>query len=395
MDINLLADTKDAPSERKKPTPPPETPYSAPLGDRREEPKAKPPSGIRLWVKGLFAAKPEAPKRDAASSAPAPKLKVPRNLPEPESVAAPTDIFAEVDRPTTAAPTARPAVTPPPSGLRPLGHVGAPPPPVPTPLAPTPVMRPVPPPVAPSPVGRPPGRPGGLNAGRLPTTALPRPVRSGAAVARGNGPPPTSPGGFLVNLLPAELAVDSAEVRQRLLLLGLIAAITSAVVVGVYFTLAFYESNVSRRVAAVKDETTDVDARIHSLRAVQREANAFVMKVSALDTALQRHIRWSFFFDRLERYTLPTVSYGGTFQGTTGTTLALTGTAPAVDDVARQLAVFQRSAPDLATAARLEGVTRGADASGVSADVYTFTITLTLAPDVFVTPPSAAPTATL
>lgn len=393
MDINLLNDTKGTEPDKAKPPVPAKTEFTTPAREHLDDPQGKPPSGVSVWFKGLFAPKPETARPEALKTPSTPKIKVPKGMGSPEVIAAPEDMYAELEKPTpapAAAPkTPAPRPAPAPSPFRPLGRSL---PPLPSSPPPSPTVAPAAPPTT---------RPLAVSRPMTPMTSLPRakvpppakpPRRSlfGGRTPKAPDEPEGGTGGFRVNLLPEELAVSTVEVRQRAILLGLMAAIGAALVIGVYLLLELYQSNVTNRTATLTQELNEIDREIAALRPSQRDANRFVTKVKILDQGLRSHIRWTYFFERLERYTVDGINYGGAFQSTTGGSLTLTGNAISVDEVAHQLAVFQRSAQDFATDATLGSVSHARAAGGVESDTYSFTMNLTLAPGVFVTAPAPA-----
>lgn len=392
MDINLLKDTKGTEAEKAKSLVPPKPEFTTPAREHHDDPQGKPPSGVSVWFKGLFAPKPEPLKSEGATLPSTPKIKVPKGMTSPEVIAAPQDLYAELEKP---APTATPAPgvpapqpAPAPSPFRPLGRslppLSPPPPPRPT------VAPPTPPTTRPLAVSRPLTPTASLPHAKMPPPA--KPLRRGLLghrTPKATDDPEPETGSFRVNLLPEELSVSTIEVRQRFILLGLMAAIGVALVVGAYLLLELYQSNVTNRTASLTQDLSTIDREIAALRPIQREANRFVTKVAALDQGLRSHIRWTYFFERLERYTVTGVNYGGAFQSTTASSLTLTGNAVSVDEVAHQLAVFQRSAQDFAITATLGNVSRARGVGNVETDTYSFTLNLTLAPDVFVTAPAA------
>ncbi len=330
VDINLLKDTKDEDAnQRKKPPVRPQFDLSAPGRERLEEREVKPPSKFSVWVRGLFGAKP--PKRDAPFTperAPHPKSTPIGKIVPPEVTTAPPDIFAPLDQRRPAPPA---KASPPPPQRNGNGKKSAP-----------------------------------------------------AAPAK----PTPAPGSFLVNLLPEELSISPVEVRQRFMTIGLVAVFTVVGIVAVYFLLVFYQLNFVNKTASVQEEITTVQADIQKLRPTQVKALEFTQRVDLLKSTLDRHIYWTNFFDKLEKYIIQNVAVSSLFKGSVGTSFTIDGVAPTVEDVAHQLAVLQQAAPDFVTEATLDSLARTQaqtlGGANVSADSYSFSISVTLVDGLFI-----------
>ncbi len=334
MDINLLNDTKgdDPDGLRKKPVPPPDVELTAPGRERLSEKKAKPPSRFSVWLKGLGGQrKPELPKPYTPERLPRPKPDTSKITP-PEVVVGPTDIFADVDA-KPAKPVPRPVSAPPP------------------PKRPAPVVRPA--------VAR-------------TQAALTRPEAMGE--------------GFSVNLLPEEFSASPLEFRHKLISLALAAVLSVMAIIALYFLMIFYETNFLTRGAEIEGDTAVVKQQISTLREKQREALAFKNRVDVFHSALDQHIVWSAFFDKLQQYTVEEVALRGAFQAALGVDLTLEGQAKDVEAVAHQLAVLQQTAKDFVISARLEALTRSqALTTGGEVELggYDFSIGVTLVPTLF------------
>ena len=147
---------------------------------------------------------------------------------------------------------------------------------------------------------------------------------------------------FNVNLLTEEL-VGKFNPQQKLLQLGLV-AVGAAVFVGlVYGGLSFYEKSVTSQVKTAEDSLRGVNREIGSLRDKQLEIVDTTKKIAAIKSLIDRHIRWTKFFDRLEHYTLPNVSYGTIFTGDVSGALTFTATTDSFENVAAEYLILEQA----------------------------------------------------
>lgn len=326
IDINLLKDTTGHETDKKPEPATPSVQYSVPERERLDEKKAKPPSGFSLWLKNLFRRKAAAPPPVKPERLANVKAMKPAAIPEPNVIAGPPDMFAELDQPPPRRqPPDRPKpVRPPQADAR----------------------APMPPPPAPEPARLSVRPPNLMELGsRTDSPSQPKP----AALSRGGGmsaPAPTSNSQFLVNLLPEEYTVGPREIKHKLVSLGLVAVLSVVAVVAAYFLLTLYESNYAQKSAKLDDELVNVQAQITGLEPVRREAVSFRDKVLLLQGLMATHIHWTNFFEKLEKYTVAGIDYSDIFNGSTNGDVSFDGTANTLEDVAHQLAVFEQSAGD-------------------------------------------------
>ena len=135
--------------------------------------------------------------------------------------------------------------------------------------------------------------------------------------------------GHDVNLLSEEL-ISTVNPRQRLILLGIIALITLAVIGAAFGELTIYQNGIERDIASTQDQLTAVKARISSLGQEQKQVLATSQKLEAIKTLIDKHTRWTKFFRLLEKYTLPSVTYGPSFSADTSGAITLSASTPAM-----------------------------------------------------------------
>lgn len=187
---------------------------------------------------------------------------------------------------------------------------------------------------------------------------------------------------YNVNLLSEDL-VTTVNPKQRGIVLGLI-AFAAALAVGVgYAGLYVYQRNLKQDITTTTDQVKVADREIASLSTDQQTAASTAQKTTAIRSLIDRHTRWTKFFSLLERYTLPTVTYGSAFTGTLNGSVSLTATTTSYEEVAKQYLIYQQLVKDQKFISNfvITSATSQIDKDGVAH--VTFVITLTLLPSNF------------
>lgn len=187
---------------------------------------------------------------------------------------------------------------------------------------------------------------------------------------------------YNVNLLSEDL-ISTVNPRRRAIMLGVV-AIGAAIVVGMaYAGLLVYQGNVKAKIDTTEEALASANAEIAILSKDQLAAAATVQKISAVRTLVDRHTRWTKFFSLIERYTLPSVTYGSSFTGDLNGTLTLTGTTTSYEEVAKQYLVFQQLVRDKKFISNflITGATSQISKEGTS--TVTFVVSMTLLPSDF------------
>lgn len=130
-------------------------------------------------------------------------------------------------------------------------------------------------------------------------------------------------------------------------------------------------------------------AKIKSLEKEQREAITLKASNDIIRQLLNRHVYWTKLLERFERYTLPTVFYPSGITVDLGGTLNLVGSAPDIETILQQLAIYQQ-ATDLVKTVTIDTISR----EGEDSTRYSFVADFTLAPTAFYRPidqPTVAP----
>lgn len=321
-DINLLDDTQTPEEGGTKARPDkPRVQYSAPAPGPKPEPEPRLPSSFWVRVRSWFAPKPS--------------IRQPV-WPKQEKPLEPIIKSVEPESPIHQQPRVNQAVStqapvPDQSGVGPVSAAAAPP-------------------------QRPAGR------------SLRRPDRSAEESSEG----------FMVNLLPDELA-GKVNPRQKLMRLGIVVIASVALVVIAAGGLAFYRSRVVKKTENVRAQRTSVEAAILTLRDEQRTSLKLQEETQAIANLMNQHVYWTKFFRKLERYTDPEVVFSGTFAGDLKGRLSMQASAKNFRALARQLLIFSQ-AKDFVT----DAVTTSATSSDLShGEIVSFGIELTLASDIF------------
>lgn len=207
------------------------------------------------------------------------------------------------------------------------------------------------------------------------------PMRSGVI------PLPEDQGAYDVNLLTEDL-VTTFNPRQKFMQLGGIVLGAAVIVVLAYVGLRYYASTVSKQVDQDRQTLTSLQQQVAGLNNEQQLVSSTTKKIGAIQSLIDRHVRWTRFFTALERYTLPTVTYGEHFTGDISGSITLTATTGTFDDVAKQYLIFEQAVgqKDFISSFNIDGASQSG--SGASQKT-TFTVTLTLIPTLLENPPSS------
>ncbi len=189
---------------------------------------------------------------------------------------------------------------------------------------------------------------------------------------------------FNVNLLTEDV-VGTFNVRLRLMQLGGVALGAIVLVALAYVGLSYYENSVAKEVAKIQAETASTQKEITSLQSDLDQAKTDGSRLTAARTLIDEHIRWSKFFEKLERYTLPQVTYGGSFSGTLTNEMTFSAKTDSFESLAQQYLVFQEAInkKDFISGFSITGATRTVQDTKES---VVFNVSMQLVPTVFTIP---------
>jgi len=185
-----------------------------------------------------------------------------------------------------------------------------------------------------------------------------------------------------VNLLTEDI-MNREKPREKLTQLILI-TVGAIVVVGLVFGgLVYAQKSVTTKITETQDKLAAVQSEIDGLQTKKNTIEETVQKISAIKGLIDRHIRWTHFFSLIEKYTLPTVSYGTQFQGDINGGLILSGHTSSYEELAKQYLVYQQAVDkkQMLSSFSITGAAKSIDGSG-NEDI-TFAISMTLLPSAF------------
>lgn len=195
---------------------------------------------------------------------------------------------------------------------------------------------------------------------------------------------------FNVNLLTEDVA-STFNLRLRLIQIGLV-AVGAAVLVGLVFVgLGFYEKSIESDVQTTREQTLAAQTEITKLEKDLTGAKEIATRLDAFQSLVGKHVRWTNFFDRLERYTLPEVTYGGSFSGTLSTTLNFSATTDSFERLAKQYLIYEQAiaAGDFITDFSITAASRSVEETN---EKVTFSVSMQLVPTIFDNPlPTTTP----
>lgn len=192
-----------------------------------------------------------------------------------------------------------------------------------------------------------------------------------------------------VNLLTDEL-VTKFNPRQKIIQLAMFSLGAVILVAAAYFGLQYYSSRVEHDVTTTQANLTSVREQIAVLGPENTLATSTANKLAALKALIERHYRWTRFFERLEHYTLPSVTYGSTFSGDVSGSMTLSASASSYDEVAKQYLILDQAVLNHDFISKFE-ITSATTVAGQSGESVSFSINLTILPSVLANTPSSSP----
>lgn len=196
-------------------------------------------------------------------------------------------------------------------------------------------------------------------------------------------PLPEEEDNYNVNLLSEDL-VSTFNPRQRFIQLGLYLVAAAAVVGFVYAGVVVYQRSVQNQIHATQQELTDVKQRIAALAGDQATITSTTKKLAAIKSLIDSHIYWTNFFNLLQKYTLPTVTYGSSFSADQNGVITLAAKTSSFDEIAHQYLIWQQlvAGHTFISAFTVTGANAQTTKDGTT---YSFSATLTLLPTVLTT----------
>jgi hypothetical protein len=187
---------------------------------------------------------------------------------------------------------------------------------------------------------------------------------------------------FNVNLLTEDV-VSTFNLRLRLIQLGLV-VVGAAVLVGVAFVgLGMYEKSIQTDVQATQEQTLKTQTEISKLEKDLASAKVVTARLQIFQALVDKHVRWTRFFDRLERYTLPEVTYGPSFTGSLTTNLTFSATTDTFERLAKQYLIYGQAVAvgDFITDFSISAASRSVDED--KKEKVSFTVSMNLIPTIY------------
>jgi Tfp pilus assembly protein PilN len=193
--------------------------------------------------------------------------------------------------------------------------------------------------------------------------------------------------GSLVNLIPSEFR-QSIDPRSKLLGLGLTVLGCVVVLGGTFALLTFYRTSILEKIQKLRAERATVEQSISQLRPRQREALATNNRLKIISSLLDQHIYWTKFFEKLEQYTIDDVYFTGTLSGSLDGQMTLSAVGSSYTSPARQLLVLEKASDfvtnvAITSASAVQNSSANLPPGSVAASEVSFSITITLVPDIF------------
>lgn len=192
---------------------------------------------------------------------------------------------------------------------------------------------------------------------------------------------------FNVNLLSEDIS-GSFNLRARFVQLGLIGLGSAAIVAAAYLGLNIYAKSIDADVTTIRQQLATVEQENAKLETDLKVVESVSERLNAVSYLVNKHIRWTRFFERLERYTLPQITYGGSFSGTLQDSLTFTVVTDSFERMIQQYRLYSQAAEagDFITDFSITGATR-TPATEKSSEKVTFSVSLTINPSIYENPP--------
>ncbi|PIS40841.1 MAG: hypothetical protein COT26_01185 [Candidatus Kerfeldbacteria bacterium CG08_land_8_20_14_0_20_43_14] len=205
-------------------------------------------------------------------------------------------------------------------------------------------------------------------------------------------PEPIFGSGLNVNLVPEEYQPKSGPKARVFIDLSILIPIF--VIAALSIGLFLYKNNIQQKISLIDNEYNTISTQIASLTTgTLSYAQVLQQKTSDVNRVLNQHIYWDNFFQRLEKYTLPSVTYSN-MTVDVGGSVSLSAVGKSFNDVGNQLLIFKQ-AQDFVTDVTISSATKSASTTAPSdtppgqqtaqpaPEIVTFSIALKVKPDIF------------
>lgn len=143
-----------------------------------------------------------------------------------------------------------------------------------------------------------------------------------------------------VNLIKDEMEVDF-EWNKRMLSLFLPLFVAALFVVEIYFGLDWWQKQEEQKAVNLRNDYEIVSQNVKNIKAQAEEVMIFKDKLVVSQKMIDNHIYWTNFFTWLEKNTLNSVSYGGSFSGDISGSYNLGATTKNYRDISWQVKQFR------------------------------------------------------
>lgn len=143
-----------------------------------------------------------------------------------------------------------------------------------------------------------------------------------------------------VNLIKDEMEVDF-EWNKRMLSLFLPLFVAALFVAEIYFGLDWWQKQEEQKAVSLKNDYETVSQSVKNIKAQAEEVMIFKDKLVVSQKMIDNHIYWTNFFTWLEKNTLNSVSYGGSFSGDISGSYTLGATTKNYRDISWQVKQFR------------------------------------------------------
>lgn len=164
-----------------------------------------------------------------------------------------------------------------------------------------------------------------------------------------------------INLAQETIRSQILEKRKRMLYL--FSVVVLVLVVATYLVLFLITSNIETQTENIKTDVAQLDAQLKASESVVKEVVSFKNRLASIDGLLKNHVKWSAFFDELEKVSTTSSNYqslkGAVENGTIEATLNL----PSVSSAASLVASLNNSSENKTSFSNAQAVSITSQAS--------------------------------
>jgi len=172
--------------------------------------------------------------------------------------------------------------------------------------------------------------------------------------------------------MPSEIEGQAQpDLRRRVIVLGLVLVVETLILGVAFFALVRTVGNRSEEGIRLSEQQAKLTAEIRVKEQTIKDAVLWNKQLVSASQVLDKHVRWTRFFNLLESKTMPTVSYLSLSGDSELGTVTLDALAKSYRDVAEQIVIFRNepSIMDVRTTSAAAKINEAGEVVGVAFNV--------------------------